>query len=114
MEPRVLRNIVGGKPVDTVGGKTSEIIDPVTEQVIALAPVSSAEDVEQALRIAAEAFKDWRRSTPAVRQLALLKLADAVEARADEFAAVESQNTGKPLGLTRSEELTPIIDQLRF
>ncbi|HWG27989.1 gamma-aminobutyraldehyde dehydrogenase [Actinospica sp.] len=114
MEPRVLRNIVGGKPVETAGGKTSEIIDPVTEQVIALAPVSSAEDVEHALRTAAEAFKDWRRSTPAVRQLALLKLADAVEARADEFAAVESQNTGKPLGLTRSEELTPIIDQLRF
>ena len=107
MEPRVLRNIVGGKPVETVGGKTSEIIDPVTEQVIALAPVSGAEDVEHALRTAAEAFKDWRRSTPAVRQLALLKLADAVEARADEFAAVESQNTGKPLGLTRSRGAHP-------
>lgn len=37
MEPRVLRNIVGGKPAETVGGRTSEIIDPVTEQVIALA-----------------------------------------------------------------------------
>jgi betaine-aldehyde dehydrogenase len=114
MEPRVLRNIVGGKPADTVEGRTSEIIDPVTEQVIALAPVSGAEDVEHALRTAAAAFKEWRRTTPAVRQLALLKLADAVEARAGEFAAVESLNTGKPLGLTRSEELVPIVDQLRF
>jgi betaine-aldehyde dehydrogenase len=39
VEPRQLRNYVGGKPVDTVSGKTSPIIDPVTEQVIANAPV---------------------------------------------------------------------------
>ena len=58
-----------------------------------------------ALRAAADAFKDWRDTTPAERQPALLKLADAVEARADELVAVESQNTGKPLGLTASEEV---------
>jgi betaine-aldehyde dehydrogenase len=114
MEPRVLRNIVGGKPVDTAEGRTSAIVDPVTEQVIAHAPVSTAADVDAAVRVAAEAFKEWRRVTPAERQKALLKIADAVEARAAEFAAVESQNTGKPLGLTLSEELVPIVDQLRF
>src|SRR6185437_4420348 len=63
---------------------------------------------------AAEAFRQWRRATPAERQKALLKLADAVEARAAEFAAVESRNTGKPLGLTESEELVPVVNQLRF
>ena len=114
MESQHLRNIVAGKPVDTIDGRTSEIIDPVTEQVIALAPVSSAADVDAAVRAAAEAFKTWRRTTPAERQRALLKLADAVEARAEEFAAVESSNTGKPLGLTQSEELVPVVDQLRF
>jgi betaine-aldehyde dehydrogenase len=114
MEPRVLRNIVGGKPVDTAEGRTSPIVDPVTEEVIAHAPVSSAADVDAAVRVAAEAFKEWRRVTPAERQKALLKIADAVEARAADFAAVESQNTGKPLGLTLSEELVPIVDQLRF
>jgi len=114
MELQHLRNIVAGKPVDTIDGRTSEIIDPVTEQVIALAPVSSAADVDAAVRAAAEAFKTWRRTTPAERQRALLKLADAVEARAEEFAAVESSNTGKPLGLTQSEELVPVVDQLRF
>jgi betaine-aldehyde dehydrogenase len=114
MEPRALRNIVGGKPVDTAEGRTSPIVDPVTEEVIAHAPVSSAADVDAAVRVAAEAFKEWRRVTPAERQKALLKVADAVEARAAEFAAVESQNTGKPLGLTLSEELVPIVDQLRF
>jgi betaine-aldehyde dehydrogenase len=114
MEPRVLRNIVGGKPVDTAEGRTSPIIDPVTEEVIAHAPVSTAADVDAALKVAAEAFKTWRRAIPAERQKALLKLADAVEARAEEFTAVESRNTGKPLGLTLSEELVPIVDQLRF
>ena len=47
-------------------------------------------------------------------QLALLKLADALEARADEFVAVESRNTGKPLHLTATDELPPCVDQLRF
>ena len=114
MEPRVLRNIVGGKPVDTVEGRTSPIIDPVTEEVIAHAPVSGAADVDAALKVAAEAFRQWRRVTPAERQKALLKLADAVEARSGEFVEAECRNTGKPLGLTASEELVPIVDQLRF
>jgi betaine-aldehyde dehydrogenase len=114
MEVQHLRNIVAGKPTDTIDGRTSEIIDPVTERLIALAPVSSAADVDAAVRAAAEAFKSWRRTTPAERQRALLKIADAVEARAEEFAAVESGNTGKPLGLTLSEELVPVVDQIRF
>jgi betaine-aldehyde dehydrogenase len=114
MEPRVLRNIVGGKPADTAEGRTSPIIDPVTEQVIAHAPVSGAQDVDAAVRVAADAFREWRRTIPADRQKALLKLADAVEARAQEFAETESRNTGKPLGLTLSEELVPVVDQLRF
>jgi betaine-aldehyde dehydrogenase len=112
--PNTVRNIVGGKPVDTAQGRTSPIINPVTEEVIAYAPVSAAADVDVAVRIAAEAFKVWRRTTPADRQRALLKIADAVEVRAAEFAAVESRNTGKPLGLTLTEELGPAVDQLRF
>ncbi len=114
MEPRALRNIVGGKPADTVEGRTSPIIDPVTEEVIAYAPVSGPADVDAAMKAAAEAFRTWRRVIPAERQKALLRLADAVEARTDEFVAVESRNTGKPLGITATDELVPIIDQLRF
>src|SRR6202012_4268004 len=78
------------------------------------APVSSAEDVDAALRTAADAFPDWRDATPAERSLALLKIADAVEARAQEFADVEGRNTGKPLAVTMTEEMPPIADQLRF
>ncbi|NUP51499.1 MAG: gamma-aminobutyraldehyde dehydrogenase [Catenulispora sp.] len=114
VEPRQLRNYVGGKPVDTVAGRTSQIIDPVTEQVIAHAPVSEAADVDAAMKAAADAFPGWRDTTPAERQRLLLKVADAIEARAEEIVATESLNTGKPLGLTASEELPPMVDQIRF
>lgn len=63
---------------------------------------------------AAAAFPAWRDATPSERQKALLKIADAFEARADELVATESENTGKPLGLTASEELPPMVDQIRF
>src|ERR1700742_82331 len=109
-----LKNFVGGKYADTRDGRTSDVIDPSTGAAYAQAPVSSAEDVNTALQTAAEAFPGWRDATPAERSLALLKIADAVEARAQEFAEVEGQNTSKPIALTMSEEMPPIADQHRF
>src|SRR4029453_1071990 len=78
------------------------------------APVSGRPDVDRAMEAASSAFEQWRNTTPSERQQALLKFADAVEARADDLVRAESQNTGKPLGLTASEELPPAIDQIRF
>jgi betaine-aldehyde dehydrogenase len=109
-----LKNFVGGKYADTRDGRTSEVIDPSTGSAYTQAPVSSAADVDAALQTAADAFPGWRDATPAERSLALLRIADAVEARAQEFAEVEGQNTGKPIALTMSEEMPPIADQLRF
>ena len=77
--------------------------------------MSGAEDVDRAYRAAEKAFEDgWGDATPSERQRALLKIADALEKRAPEFVAVESRDTGKPLGFTIDEELPPAIDQLRF
>jgi betaine-aldehyde dehydrogenase len=112
--PQVLRNFVDGAYVDTEAGVTSGIVDPSTGEVFATAPVSEAADVDRAMHAAARAFEEWRDATPSVRQRALLRIADAIEARADEIVAAESQNTGKPLGLTASEELPPMVDQIRF
>jgi betaine-aldehyde dehydrogenase len=109
-----LKNFVGGKYADTRDGRTSDVIDPSTGETYTQAPVSTAEDVDTALRTAADAFTTWKDTTPAERSLALLKLADAVEARSQEFADVEGRNTGKPIALTMSEEMPPIVDQLRF
>src|SRR3954447_25215186 len=91
-----------------------DLVDPSTGEVFASAPVSSAEDVDRAYRTAADAFESWRDTTPAERQRALLKLADLVEEHADELVELESRNTGKPIGLTASEEIPPMFDQIRF
>jgi betaine-aldehyde dehydrogenase len=109
-----LRNFVNGKYTDPCEGAYSEVIDPSTGAAYAHAPVSSAADVDEALQCAATAFESWRDSTPAERSRAMLKFADAVERRADEFIAAETRNTGKPVALAVTDELPPSVDQLRF
>ncbi len=111
---KTFRNIIDGKPTDALSGETYDVVNPATGEVYATAPMSRAEDVDAAMRAASTAFETWGETTPAERQLALLKIADALEARSDEFTAAECENTGKPIALTASEELPPCVDQLRF
>ncbi|MFB7054854.1 gamma-aminobutyraldehyde dehydrogenase [Streptomyces vinaceus] len=113
-ELRRLRNYIGGEFKDAADGRTTEVVNPATGEVYATAPLSGQADVDAAMAAAAAAFPGWRDTTPSERQKALLKIADAFEARADELVATESENTGKPLGLTASEELPPMVDQIRF
>jgi len=112
--PRTLRNFIGGTYVDGGPGATSEVVDPTTGQVVAHAPVSGAEEVDAAYAAAERAFGEWGRTTPSERQQALLAIADAVEEHAEELIALESENTGKIKALTASEEIPPMVDQLRF
>ena len=114
MITQTLRNFVNGQQVDAADGRTSEVINPATGEAYAAAPVSSAADVDAAMQAAATAFETWRDTTPGERQLALLRIADSFESRAEELIAAEVENTGKPTGLTRSEEMPPMIDQIRF
>ena len=110
----VLKNVIAGAAAEPADGRYEDLIDPATGEVFASAPVSGQADVDRAMAAAAEAFETWRDTTPSERQRALLRFADAVEARSEELVAAESRNTGKPLGLTASEELPPAIDQIRF
>jgi len=112
--PRILRNFVNGTYVEPEGATTCDIVSPVTAQVVATAPVSTAAEVDRAYAAAAAAFEVWGDATPSQRQQALLKFADAVELRADEFVHLEAENTGKPYALTASEELPAMVDQIRF
>jgi betaine-aldehyde dehydrogenase len=114
MADLTFKNVINGELVDAADGARYDVIDPSTGEVYATAPHSGAEDVDRAYRAAGAAFEAWGETTPAERQLALLKIADALEARSGEFVRVESQDTGKPLGFTESDELPPAIDQLRF
>ncbi|WP_030216680.1 gamma-aminobutyraldehyde dehydrogenase [Streptomyces sp. NRRL WC-3626] len=113
-ELRRLRNYIGGEFRDAADGRTTEVVNPVTGEAYATAPLSGRADVDAAMAAAAEAFPGWRDTTPAERQRALLKIADAFEERAEELIAAEVENTGKPTGLTRTEEIPPMVDQIRF
>jgi betaine-aldehyde dehydrogenase len=109
-----LRNFVNGQFTEAASGVVSEVVDPSTGEAYATAPVSGGADVDAALRAAAAAFEGWRDATPADRSLALLKFADAIEARAEDLVEAESRNTGKPIGMTRTDEVPPCADELRF
>jgi betaine-aldehyde dehydrogenase len=111
---RTLRNFIDGEYRDSGDDRTFPLINPVSGEEFARAPISGPEDIDRAVDAAARAFPGWRDSTPKERSLALLNIADAFEARAEEFIALESENTGKPIGLTRSEEIPPMIDAIRF
>jgi betaine-aldehyde dehydrogenase len=113
-DKRTVQNFIDGKSVDAVDGRRSDLIDPSTGEVFGTAPVSGPEDVDVAYKAAAKAFETWRDTTPSDRQKALLKFADAMEERAEEIIAAECENTGKPIELTRTEEIPPAVDQLRF
>ena len=108
------RNMINGESVDAASGETYGVVNPATGEVYAQAPASGAEDVDRAMKAAAAAFETWGQTTPGERQVALLKMADALERRADEFVAAECENTGKPIHLTEEEELPPSVDELRF
>jgi betaine-aldehyde dehydrogenase len=112
--PRALRNFIGGDHVEPADGRTADVVDPSTGRAYAQAPVSSAADVDRAMTVAAEAFETWRDATPSDRQKALIRIADAIEGRAAELVDAEVRNTGKPRGLTMSEEIGPMVDQIRF
>ncbi len=111
---RTVSNFINGKSVPALSGASEKLTNPATGEVFATAPVSGKEDVDNAMSAAATAFEEWRDSTPSERQRAILKIADALESRAEELVAIESQNTGKPLAITMSEEIPPMIDQIRF
>lgn len=111
---RTIRNFINGGHVDSVSGQTSPVINPVTGEAYADAALSGEADVDNAMKAAARAFETWRGTTPSERSRALLRIADAIESRAEELIAVEVENTGKPFALTASEEIPPMVDQIRF
>ncbi|WP_087930382.1 gamma-aminobutyraldehyde dehydrogenase [Streptomyces albireticuli] len=113
-ELRRLRNYIDGEFREAADGRTTEVVNPATGEAYAVAALSGPADVDAAMAAAQAAFPAWRDLVPAERQKVLLKIADAFEVRAEELIAAESENTGKPLALTRSEEIPPMVDQIRF
>jgi len=107
------QQFINGKFVDAATGETLDVVNPATDMVIARVPKSAAKDVDRAVKAAAKAFETWQHTTPQDRSLLLLRLADAIEARADEIGRLESRNAGKPVGVA-IDEVPVVVDNLRF
>lgn len=114
MSGSVIKNFINGSYVEAKGDSSFDVIDPATEQAYATSPVSGQADVDDAFAAAATAFEEWGETTPAERQLALFRIADAMEARAEEFADLESKDTGKPRASLVADEIMLSVDQIRF
>lgn len=113
-ELRKVTNFIGGQQVDPANGETYELFNPVTGCPFAQAPKSGPEDVDRAMQSAAKAFKTWGQTTPEYRQNVLNKLTLAFENHMDELVSLESENTGKPTEITKSEEVPLFFNHLTF
>jgi betaine-aldehyde dehydrogenase len=112
---QTFKNFIDGESVDAAEGRTDAVLNPATGEEIAQAASSSQEDVERAVKAARAAFDGgWGTTTPMERSLALLKIADALEERADEIAELESANAGKPIEAFKGDEVPAMVDNLRF
>ncbi|MCX6532528.1 MAG: gamma-aminobutyraldehyde dehydrogenase [Actinobacteria bacterium] len=111
---KTFNNYINGKEVAAQDGRTTPVIDPVTGKQYATAALSGPADVDSAMKAAADAFDSWKHSTPSVRQKAINDIADVMEANMTELIEAEIENTGKPRSITFSEEVPPMMDQIRF
>ncbi len=106
---------IGGKWGPGSGSEYQEVVNPATGKVIAEVPRGTEADVNVAVAAARSAFDDvWFDTTPRERSERLLKLAEVVTLHGEELARIESENVGKPLAPTISEEIPPIADCFRF
>lgn len=110
---RTIKNVIGAESREP-SGAALDLVDPSTGEVFAQAGVSSAEEIHDACEVALDAFQTWKRTTPSVRQQALLDIAQVISDNSAELIDLESENTGKPVQVTVDEELPMMLDQIRF
>ena len=110
------RLLIGGERLEAADGRTFETVDPSTGRTIAEVAYAGTEDVDRAVRVAREAFEDgrWSGIAAAARTRAMLALADAIEAHADELAELESLDNGKPVKLAKRVDVHLAVEHLRY
>jgi acyl-CoA reductase-like NAD-dependent aldehyde dehydrogenase len=110
------RLVIGGERPEAADGRTFETFDPSTGRAIAAVPYAGPADVDRAVGAAREAFDDgrWSGIAAAARTRAMLALADAIEANADELAEIESLDNGKPVKLAKRVDVHLAVEHLRY
>ncbi len=109
-----LQNFIDGEWSEPADGRREPVLNPATAESIAQAPLSDATDVDRAVAAAERAFEAWSRTTPAARAQALLRLADAIDDRAESLGRLEAENAGKPLQVAIEDDIPGSAADLRF
>jgi aldehyde dehydrogenase (NAD+) len=110
------RLFIGGEWQDAASGSTFQTFNPSTGEVLTEVAEAGAEDVDRAVRAARQAFEDspWRKLSARDRGRLLYQIADALEARAEELARLESLDNGKPFREARAIDVKESIDTFRY
>ena len=109
-----LSNFINNQFVAPQKGEYLDNFDPSTGQVYSYVPKSSQEDVDDAVRAAKAAFPSWSASSPDTRSAVMLRIADILESRLQEFAEAESRDQGKPITLAKSVDIPRSVHNFRF
>jgi aldehyde dehydrogenase (NAD+) len=107
---------IGGKWLPSASGKTFDTIHPATEEVICQVAEGDKEDVDAAVDAAREAFDHgpWRTMDARDRGALIYKLAELIEEEAEELAALETLDNGKPISDSRAADIPLVIDCLKY
>jgi betaine-aldehyde dehydrogenase len=108
-----LSNFIDGQAVVSAGD-VEPVLNPATGEQLALAPITTPQEVDEAVRAARAAFAGWSKTTPAQRAEALLGMADVLEEHGEEIARLEALNAGKPIEAVKDDEIGVMVDNLRF
>ena len=108
--------LIGGQWVAAKSGKTFDVFDPATDQVVAQVAEGDAADVELAVAAARKAFDSgpWSTMTASQRSQIIWKIGDLIEANADELAAMETIDNGKPIGVAKAADVALAADMFRY
>ncbi|MCS6818684.1 MAG: aldehyde dehydrogenase [Chitinophagales bacterium] len=109
-----VQNYIDGKFCEAQNGKTLDIVEPATGNIFGTMPDSGSEDVDRAVQAGKRAFKEWKNISGEKRMDYLMKIAEGIERHFEEFAKMESQDTGKPLSLARKVDIPRAIANFRF
>jgi acyl-CoA reductase-like NAD-dependent aldehyde dehydrogenase len=109
------RMLTGDTWVEAASGRSFEVYDPATGEVVARVPAGEQEDVDRAVAAARTALGgSWTTMTPQERGKVLWRLADLLEARAEEFSQIDSLDSGKPINEMRFFDVPFSVDTLRY
>ncbi len=108
--------LIDGKRVEAASGETFEVLDPSNNSVLTRVPKGAKEDINRAVKAARNAFENgpWKKISVSERGKLIWKLADLIEARAEEFSQLETLDNGKPLTIARAVDVALVIDHFRY